>query len=122
MDLNPSDASKYFPNGIVTEQGYVSLLASIAKSESNFNAKDNIDHAQGTDVGSTYSVGLFSLSGGDAIVKNLGYTEQDLGDPYKSITAATLILKNQISKSGSIAGGTGTGSTGHYWGPLYRNE
>lgn len=122
LDLSPSDAAKYFPNGQPTADGYVSLLASIANSESGFNANDNMNHSQGTDVGNTYSVGLFSLSGGDGAVKSLGYSEQDLGDPYKSINAATVILKNQITNSGSITGGAGTGVNGHYWGPLYNNK
>jgi Transglycosylase SLT domain len=120
LNLNPSDAAKFFPDGNVTAQGYVNLLASIAKSESGFNPNDNINHSQGTDVGNTYSVGLFSLTGTDRIVQQIkpGATDADLADPTLSINAAVAILKNQVQSTGSITGS----ASNHYWGPLYRGK
>ena len=118
LELNPSDVATYFPDGQVSAQGYVSLLAGIAKSESNFNTNDNVDHSHGTDVGNTYSVGLFSLTHTDSAWQRLGYSESDLADPQKQINAAVNILQNQISNTGSISGS----SSNHYWGPLYRGE
>ncbi len=117
LNLSPADAARYFPGGVPTAQGYLSILASIAKSESGFNPSDGLDHSQGYDVGNTYSVGLFSFTGGE-----WGYSEAELGNPYNSIDAAVKQLNFQITNSGSIAGGSGTGRTGHYWGPLYRDE
>lgn len=116
LNLNPSDAARYFPNGPSAE-GYVSLLASIAQSESSFNPTDNLDHSAGYDVGTTYSVGLFSLSEGDREVRNLGFSETDLGNPYNSIQAAVDILERQIRNTGTINGGNNP-----YWGPLNRGE
>ncbi|MEI7777175.1 MAG: pilin [bacterium] len=119
VPLSDEDKAKYFPDGNVTAQGYVNLLAGIANSESGFNPNDNIDHSQGTDVGNTYSEGLYSLSTGDSAVKKLGYdSDAALADPTNSTQAALAILKNQIQSTGSIAGN----SSNHYWGPLYRQQ
>lgn len=118
LNLSPSDAAKYFPDGNVTAQGYADLMARIAKSESGFRANDNGDHSQGYDVGSTYSVGLFSLTESDKLVRERGYSEADLLDPYKNIDAAIAIMANQVRKTGTIRGS----SDNHYWGPLYRGE
>ena len=119
VPLSDADKAKYFPDGNVTAQGYVNLLAGIANSESGFNPNDNIDHSQGTDVGNTYSEGLYSLSTGDSAVKNLGYdSDAALADPTNSTQAALAIMKNQIQSTGSIAGS----ASNHYWGPLYRQQ
>lgn len=118
LNMSPSDAAKYFPDGNITAQGYADLMARIAKSESSFNPRDNGDHSQGYDVGSTYSVGLFSLTDTDRLVKAKGYSEQDLLDPYKNIDAAISIMANQVRTTGSIRGS----GDNHYWGPLYRGE
>jgi hypothetical protein len=114
----PSDAALYFPDGIPTAQGYLSLFASIAQSESNFNPRDGIDHSQGYDVGTTYSEGLFSLTPSDEIVKRLGYgSDEALANPENNTHAAIEIMKNQIQNEGSISGNAGRDH--HYWGPLF---
>ncbi len=123
LNLSPSDAAKYFPDGTVTAQGYVSLLANIANSESGFNPSDNTT-AHSQDGSSNFSSeGLYSLSVGDNAVQGLaakyGVTPQQIiDDPKYNTQAAIIILKNQISDTGSI---TGT-QKNHYWGPLYRGE
>ncbi len=115
----PSDAAKYFPGGVPTAQGYVNLLASIANSESGFNPNDNINHSQGTDVGNTYSEGLFSLTPTDSAVKALGFnSDAALANPVNNTQAAINILKNQIQTTGTVAGT----ASNHYWGPLYNGK
>ena len=118
----PTDSSKYFPDGVPTVDGYKNLFAAIANSESGFNPNDNINHAQGTDVGNTYSEGLFSLTPTDSAVKALngGAVPPDstLADPKFNTQAAINIMKNQIEKTGSIAGTAGKA----YWGPLNRGQ
>jgi len=115
LNLSPSDASNYFPNG-VTAQGYVSLLASIASRESGFNPNDSM-----LDVNNTNSVGLLSLSYTDSEAKAAGYSEQDLKDPYKNIEIGVKILKRTIKNGNVISGknssGNWTGATA-YWSTL----
>ncbi len=127
LNLKPSDAAKYFPNGQPTAQGYVSLLASIARSESGFNANDNLNKAyvdfydkNGKPV---YSQGLFSISDGDAAVKQLASkygisTQQVIANPLYNIEASVNIMNAQIKNTGSITGS----QNNHYWGPLFRGE
>ena len=92
LDLNPSDASVYFPNGI-TAEGYLNLISSVAFKESSFNSNDvYYEKTMGKN-----SVGLLSLSYDDPEVKNLGYSEQDLKDPYKNIEVGVQIFKRTIS-------------------------
>ena len=119
LDLpTPSDSTQYFAGGIPTAEGYLSLLAGIANSESGFNPNDGMNHAA-YDVGHTYSEGLFSLTPTDAIVQRLGYgSDAALADPANNTQAAIAILQNQIQSTGSIAGSPGN----HYWGPLYRHQ
>lgn len=123
LDLPASDAAKYFPDGKVTAEGYVSLLASIAKTESGFNAADNTTAHAKDGKSSFSSEGLLSLSVGDSAVKNLaaqkGVSPQDIiNDPVTNIQAGVAILKSQVQKSGTITGGSSSG----YWGPLRRGE
>jgi len=128
LDMNPSDAAKYFPNGQVTAEGYVSVLASIAESESSFNATDNNNHAHVdyTDKETglpVYSEGLYSLSETDSAVKSVASqngvsVQQVLSNANYSTQAAISILKSQIQSQGTITGGATTG----YWGPLRRGE
>lgn len=124
LDLSPSDAATYFAGGVPTVEGYRSLLAAIANSESGFNPNSNINHSQGTDVGNTYSEGLFSLTPTDGAVRSLngGVVPPDskLADPVFNAQAAINILKNQIQKEGSIAGKAG--GDHHYFGPLYNGK
>ncbi|MFA6464047.1 MAG: hypothetical protein WCV55_03515 [Candidatus Paceibacterota bacterium] len=128
LPLSDADKAKYFPGGTVTAAGYASLLASIAKSESGFNPNDNtnnshVDYYDKTTGKPVYSVGLFSLSVEDpvviAVAKKYKVTAQDvLSSPTYNTQAAVTILKNQVEKQKSIAGGATTG----YWGPLRRGE
>ncbi len=123
LGLSPGDASKYFAGGTPTANGYLSLLASIANSESAFNPADNTAQHLKDGNSSFSSEGLYSLSIGDAAVKNVananGVTPQQvLGNPYLSTQAAVQILKGNIQRSGVINDGTNAS----YWGPLIRNQ
>ncbi|MES2224007.1 MAG: hypothetical protein V4469_03710 [Patescibacteria group bacterium] len=116
--MNPSDAEKYFPDGQVTAEGWVSLLASMAVTEAgaNFNPSPKPFYESDGQV----SLGLFGLSTNDSVVQKLGYTTQSsLENPYHSIEAAVITMKNQINSTGSVQGAAGSK---HYWGPLYRDE
>jgi len=114
LDLSPSDASIYFPNG-VTAEGYLNLIASVASKESAFKPGDM--YWEDKFKTPKYSVGLLSLSYDDYEVKKLGYTQEDLKDPYKNIEAGVQIFKRTIQKGGAINGGTSSGATS-YWSTL----
>lgn len=121
--LTPSDAAKFFPNGTPTAEGYVSLLASIAKSESAFNPNDNTTAHRKDGSSAFSSEGLLSLSVGDSAVQALaaqkGVSPQEIiNNPITNIQAGVAILKNQVQSRGTITGGATTG----YWGPLRRGE
>jgi len=116
LGLTPSDASRYFPSGI-TAEGYQKLLSSVISKESGFNPNDVFyEKTMGKN-----SVGLFSLSYDDPEVQALGYSEQDLKDPYKNIQAGVQIFKNRVQTGGVISGknssGNWVGGTS-YWSTL----
>ena len=116
-NLTPSDAAKYFPDGKVTAEGYVNLLAGIANKESGFNPNNTYyEKTMGYN-----SVGLLQLSATDKAARNLGYSEQDLKDPYKNIQVGVQIMKDQIQSGGVISGQDSSGKWiggSAYWSTL----
>ena len=110
LDLSPSDVAIYFPNsnGKPTAQDYLNLIASMANKESGFDPNNTYYEK----TMAKNSVGLLQLSADDAVVKNLGYSEQDLKNPYNNIQAGVQILKNQIQSGGCITCTNGTYQNG----------
>lgn len=118
-NLTPTDAERYFPEGVVTAEGWVKLLASIAKKESAYDPSRTYFE---TDPKLRYnSVGLLQLSQPDKEARELGYTEEDLKDPYKNLQVGIKILERQIANDGVISGknskGEWIGGT-EYWSTL----
>jgi len=115
LGLNPIDADKYFPNGI-TAEGYLNLISSMAYRESGF--KPNTMYWEKDMTVPKYSVGLLQLSYDDLEVKRLGYSQEDLKDPYKNIQAGIMILERTIKKGNVISGGKNKGASA-YWSTLW---
>ena len=113
-----SDAASFFPNGIPTPEGYLSIMATIAQRESGGQAKPARYLETKIGAGNTYSVGLMSLTPGDYGTGNMTY--DDLEDPYNNIRVAVGIMGMLLNKyhiiSGPPASGTpaGTGLSA-YW-------
>ncbi len=116
LDINPSDASRFFPNGEVTAAGWNSIIAGMVKLESSFKP----DTLYWETSMNKYSVGLLQLSTDDPEVKRRGYTQADLQDPYKNLDVGIEILARQLRNDGCIScrqpGGWRGGSA--YWSTL----
>ncbi|MEI8337822.1 MAG: pilin [bacterium] len=124
-NLSAEDKLKYFPDGNVTAQGYVNLLAAIANSESGFNPNDNTTQHLKDAKASFSSEGLFSLSVGDpaviSIARDKGITPQDvINNPTYNAQAAVNIMTSQVKANQST--GNGISVSNGYWGPLRRGE
>ena len=117
MNLNPVDAAKYFPDGNITAQGWVNIISGITKEESNYNPNNVFyENTMGKN-----SVGLLQLSYDDGVVKNLGYSEQDLKDPIKNLQAGIQIFADQVRKDNVISGTNSNGKWvggSAYWSTL----
>lgn len=115
------DASKFFPGGTPTAEGYLSIMAAIAQKESGGLAKPARYLETQIGAGNTYSVGLMSLTPGDYGTN--GMTYDDLENPYTNIRVAVGIMGMLLRKHGVISGppasGTpaGTGLSA-YWSTL----
>ncbi len=106
----PSDASSYFPNGIPTAEGYLSIMATLAERESGGQAVPARYLEKFTDNGTpVYSVGLLSLSWQDLEARKYGYSNSDLENPYNNIKVGTEIMTRQIRNNGNL------GSLSKYW-------
>ena len=106
-NLRPADADKYFPNGEVTAQGWVNLLAGTARQESGFNPNQEyretfIDTSTGE---RTVSTGLLQLSQGSSRAYGFpGITTQQLKDPCKNIEVGVKIMERWAQRDGVIRG------------------
>lgn len=112
--MRPADADKFFPGEQVTDEGWVSILAFLAKKESNFNPSDTFYE---TSLGYN-SVGLLSLSAVDPEARASGYSEEDLKNPYKNIELGARILARTIRNDGVIVGRDASGKwkgAASYW-------
>jgi hypothetical protein len=111
-DLSPSDAAKFFPNGQPSTEGWLRVFEEVIERESSFNPNTKwFETKHGYN-----SVGLLQLSEADTIVKNKGYSEADLTDPYKNIDAGVDIFKFLVQRDGCISCGTKGGAA--YWSVL----
>jgi hypothetical protein len=116
--INPADAEKYFPDGQVTAEGWVSLLASMAYTESGFDPHVAPFIEPSGPAKGKASLGLFGVSTHDPEAISLGYTTRELlEDPYHNIEVAVKIMARQIRNNGTIQS-----SNNPYWGPLNRDE
>ena len=119
------DAAVFFPTGTPTAQGYLSIMAAIAKRESGGMAKPPRYLETKIGAGNTYSVGLMSLTPGDYGTGSLTY--DDLENPYNNIRVAVGIMGVLLRKynviSGPPASGTpaGTGLSA-YWSTFKYNN
>ncbi len=98
----PKDASTYFPDGVPTAEGYLSIMAAIAQRESGGQAAPARYLETKIGDGTTYSVGLMSLTPGDLGTGNMTYS--DLENPYNNIKVAVGIMDNLIKTDGVISG------------------
>ncbi|MES2953263.1 MAG: transglycosylase SLT domain-containing protein [Patescibacteria group bacterium] len=108
-----TDAAAFFPDGKVTDEGWVELLGKIAKRESDFNPNDVYLN----------NYGLLQLTDVDKEARARNYSNEDLKDPYKNIEVGVEIMARQLKKEGVIAGkdakGKWIGGTA-YWETLRR--
>jgi len=111
-NLPVSDASTYFSGGVPSVQGYLSIMAAIAQKESGGQAKPARYQETKIGNGTTYSVGLMSLTPGDLGTGNMTY--DDLEDPYNNIRIAVGIMANLVRKYGVLHGPNNTGLSA-YW-------
>ncbi len=105
--LNPRDAAKFFPNGQVTPQGWVNLIAGITSLESGFKPgltyTENFKDKSGNYVVST---GFMQISQESARYYGFpGITTEQLKDPRVNLQVGVKILEKWISQDGVIAGG-----------------
>ncbi|MEI6553171.1 MAG: transglycosylase SLT domain-containing protein [bacterium] len=121
-NIQVSDAARFFPNGVPTPEGYLSIMAAIAKRESGGQAKPKRYQETRIGNGTTFSVGLMSLTQGDPEAGNLTY--DDLEDPYNNIRVAVAIMARLLNKwhiiNGAVVSGypAGTGLS-QYWGQFH---
>lgn len=101
------DAQRYFPNGHITEDGWVHVIAGIIELESGFNPND------ATAPAGEQSFGLFSLAhpevpGGDAF------------NPIANLNGGMNIFINRVAKDHAITGKNASGWAGasSYWSVL----
>ncbi len=108
--LKPRDAATFFPNGQVTPENWVKLLAGIAYLESGYNPKltyiENFkDSTTGTYVVST---GLLQISQGSVRgYKIPGFTlvtTEQLKDPSTNLQVSIKILEHWVQRDGVISG------------------
>jgi hypothetical protein len=102
------DAAVFFPGGTPTAQGYLSIMAAIAKRESGGLAKPPRYLEDKIGAGNTYSVGLMSLTPGD--YGTGGMTYDDLENPYNNIRVAVGIMGMLLRKHGVISGPPASGT------------
>jgi hypothetical protein len=116
LNINPSDANRFFSNGNVTMEGWNSIIAGMVKLESSFKPET----LYWEESMNKYSVGLLQLSTDDPEVRRRGYTQADLQDPYKNLDVGIEILARQLRNDGCIScrqpGGWRGGSA--YWSTL----
>jgi hypothetical protein len=106
MNLSPADAASFFPNGVVTEDGWVNLIREMIRYESSFDTNNSTPSTNFT------SIGLLQLSYED--FATYGLQRGDLTDPQVNITTGVTILERLVRQDGFIAGGDTVGAS-RYW-------
>ncbi len=108
----PDDAGMYFPGGIPSAEGYLSIMAAIAQRESGGQAAPPRYLETKIGDGTKYSVGLMSLTPGDRGTGNMTY--EDLENPYNNIRVAVGLMQYLIKEDGTISGNSKRGMS-RYW-------
>lgn len=121
MNLSPSDAYKYFPEGAegITAQSWANLLAGIASKESGFDPSLTYQESFKDNNGNyVISTGLLQISQESARAYGFpGITTEDLKDPQTNLRVAVKIMETLVGKYGVISGQNSNG--GYIGGAAY---